>query len=148
MSNGQNQTELGELSRHYDSMLWTVTSLWAAAVGGLLLYSGEHFDAWVALFGLGLTVSAMYFAYSFRLLRRRVHNAMAPELRQLFLHGPGLRQWDVFTLVFLGLVILWGRLLIQNSRRWWPVWLLAAVLAAAVVGAMWGRERWAPKADA
>ena len=45
-------------------MLWTVTSLWAAAGGGLLIYTGEHFDPWVATFGLALTVCAMFFAYA------------------------------------------------------------------------------------
>ena len=141
MPDDLDQNELAELGRHSDSMLWTVTSLWAAAVGGLLVYSGQHFDPWLSTFGLGLTVCAMYFAYSFRVFRRRILDAMPEPLRNLVVARPGLRQWDVFTAVFLGLVVLWARVLISNAQRLWPLWLLFALAGVAVVLAMWWRER-------
>jgi hypothetical protein len=142
--NDRDPNDLAELSRHYDAMLWTVTSLWAGAVGGLLVYSysGEHVSPWLAAFGLGLTVCAMYFAYSFRVCRRQVHEQMPESLRNLLVSGPGLRQWDVLTLVFLGLIFLWGRLLITHSDSAWWLWLLLALIAAGFVLVMWHRERW------
>ncbi len=148
MSENDNRGELAELSRHYDSMLWTVTSLWAAAVGSLLVYLAEHFDPWLAVFGLSLTVCAMYFAFSFRRRRRKVHAAMPSDLRRLLVKGRGLRQWDIFLLLFLGLTFLWGKLLIQNSRNSWPLWLAVSIVAGGLVAAMWACERWRGKPDA
>ena len=148
MAEDRDTSNLAELSRHYDTMLWTVTSLWAAAVGGLLVYSGEHFDPWLAGFGLALTVCAMYFAYSFRKYRRKVNEEMPENLRRLVVKGRGLRQWDAFLLIFMGLVFLWGRILIQNSCSLWPLWLALALLAAVLVVGMWARERWPQKPDA
>ena len=119
MTEDRDTSGLAELSRHYDTMLWTVTSLWAAAVGGLLVYSGEHFDPWLAVFGLVLTVCAMYFAYSFRKYRRKVHERMPESFQRLVVfQGRGFRQWDVFLLIFIALVFLWGKVLVQNSFSW------------------------------
>ena len=143
MANDHDPDGLAEWSRHYDSMLWTVTSLWAAAVGGVLLYSVEHFDPWVAAFGLALTVCAMFFAYSFRKLRRRVHADMPDKIRGLVIKGRGLRQWDMFLLIFMGLVFLWGRLLIRESCGLWPFWLVLTLIAGGLIVSMWARERWA-----
>lgn len=150
MTSNHDRNDLAELSRHFDSMLWTVTSLWAGAVGGLLVYSGEHehFDPWIATFGLGLTVCAMYFAYSFRRFRRRVHNAMPEELRGLVVGDSCVRQWDVFAIVFLGLVLLWAKVLIQNSCVLWWLWLPLAVAAGGLVVLMWKLERWPRGPDA
>lgn len=150
MTNHHDRDGLAELSRHYDSMLWTVTSLWAAAVSGLLLYSysTDHFDPWLGTFGLCVTVCAMYFAYSFRRYRRRVHEAMPEDLRRLVVAPPGLRQWDVLAAVFIGLVCLWARLLIQKSCDLWLLWLVLSLIASAMVLLMWKWERWPARPDA
>jgi len=141
MSSDNDANILMEMSRHYDSMLWTVTSLWAAAVGGLLVYSAENFDPWLAVFGLILTVCAMYFAYSFRVYRRRVHEKLPEELRKIVLSGTRVRQWDVFVLVFLGLTALWTRMLVQKAENYCFLWLFLAVVATALIGRMWLLER-------
>lgn len=144
---GVEPSGLAELSRHYDSLLWTVTSLWGAAVGGLLLYSSRDFDTWLAVFGSALSVCAMYFAYTFRRLRRRVHEAMPDALRALHEARGRFLQWDAFGLIFLGLVVLWVRLLIKNERALWQLWLVLAVVAGACVGALWRAERGARRSD-
>ncbi len=147
MSNDLNPNELAELSRHYDTMLWSVTSLWAAAIGGLLVYCHEHFDPWLAAFGLILTVCAMYFAYSFRSSRRRLHDCMGPNLRKLYVGSPGLRQWDILALLFFALICLWAKLLLQNACPLWPFWLLLTLAAAVLVFRLWQKERRTPELD-
>jgi hypothetical protein len=141
MSDYQDEDRLTRLSCHYDSMLWTVASLWVAAVGGLLVYSREHFDPWLAIFGLAVLVSGMFMTYRFRTYRRQVHDVMPEGCRKLLVSAGGLRQWDVLALIVLWLILLWARLLILHCCRLWPLWLFVAAVAAALVGIMWWRER-------
>ena len=148
MPNSQDPNELAELSRHYDSMLWTVTSLWAAAVGGLLVYSVDRFDPWLGAFGLFLTLCAMFFAFSFRRLRRRVHQAMPENIRRLVVQGSGLRQWDVLSAVFVLLVGFWARLFVQKSGGFCAPWSLLWLVAGVIVIVMWKSERWPGRPDA
>src|SRR5215211_9024308 len=96
MEKESEQDQLSELSRHYDTLFWTVTSLWAAAIGGLLIYCLDHFDARLAVLGIILTDIAMYFAASFRALRRRIHDRMSSELRELHIGHFPIRQWHLF----------------------------------------------------
>jgi hypothetical protein len=129
---------LAELSRHYDAMLWTVTAIWSTAIGGLLIYTHEHFYSLIAVFGLGFTICAMYFAFSFRVLRRKVHSKMADsDLKELLVAGPGLHQWDVLAIIFSSLVFFWGCLLILHACRLWPLWLSLSMGAEALVVIMW-----------
>jgi hypothetical protein len=86
------QTALSELSRHYDSVLWAVTGIWTAVIGGLFLYVKGDFDLWLALFGILLTVFRMFFAESFRKMRRHVHARMTVEVRALHESPSWLRQ--------------------------------------------------------
>jgi hypothetical protein len=132
-----NNSDLSELSRHYDSMLWTVTSLWAAAIGGLLVYCTQHFDWWLALLGLILTVCAMFFAASFRRLRSRVHDRMSTRNRALFESDPLFRQWNVFLVLFLVLTVSWVRLFVLECGRLSEVWIVVGVLATAWITLIW-----------
>jgi L-asparagine transporter-like permease len=124
-----NQVALSELSRHYDTMLWTVTSLWAGSVGGLFLYVRDknNFDPWIAAFGLVLTVGGMYFAYSFRASRRRVHERMTREVQDLHISKLPFSQWGAFLCLFIGLLALWTLLLVEKSLLWFLLLLPAAI---------------------
>ena len=136
-----NQVAFSELSRHYHTTLWAVTGLSAAAVGGLLLYVRDHFDPWLAVFGVLLTVGGMYFAKSFRALRRQVHKRMTKKVRILHVSSLGFRQWDAFLILFLALVGLWTRLLVEHSSSCWPVSIVLGLVAAVVVVWLWQSER-------
>lgn len=136
-----NQVALSELSRHYDTTLWAVTGLWAASVAGLLLYVREHFDLWLAVFGVILTVGGMYLAKSFRALRRQVHERMTPEVRSLHVSSLGFRQWDAFLVLFLALVGLCTRLFLEHPSSCSPVWIALGLVAAVVVLWLWWSER-------
>jgi hypothetical protein len=136
-----NQVALSELSRHYDTTLWAVTGFWAAAIGGLLLYVREHFDLWLAVFGVLLTVGGMYFAKSFRALRRQVHKRMSAEVRILHVSSLGFRQWDAFLVLFLALVGLWTRILLEHSSADSPFWIALGLVAAVAVLWFWWSER-------
>jgi len=143
MSDNDYRDQLVQLSCHYDSLMWTVTSLWTAAIGALLVYSVDNFNPLIATFGLLLTVCAMYFAYSFRRYQRRVHAKLPGDFRQLLERERGARwgQWDVFALVFLCLVVLWGGVLIDNAFSLWLLWLVLTVIAVVFVCCMWLPER-------
>jgi len=134
------RVDLSELSRHYDTTMWVVTGLWAAGVGGLLLYVTEHFDLWLALFGLLLTVGGMYFARSFRVLRRRVHKQMTTEVRNLHVSSSGFRQWDAFLVLSSALLALWTRLMVEHSPSCWPLWIVIGLVAAVVILWLWWSE--------
>lgn len=131
------QDRLSELSQHYDSMLWTVTSLWSVAIGGLLVYLNTNFDPWLAVFGIGLTVCAMEFAASFRRLRRRVHDQMSDDFRRLCISHDHFRQWHVFLIVFCSLLVLWTRLLIVKRPDWLCVWISIGVVAFGLTCWRW-----------
>jgi len=132
-----NNSDLSELSQHYDSMLWTVTSLWAAAIGGLLVYCTQHFDRWLALLGLFLTVCAMFFAASFRRLRRRVHDRMSHRNRALFESACLFRQWNVFLVLFLILTVSWVRLFVLECGRRSELWIVVGVPATICIALSW-----------
>jgi hypothetical protein len=73
---------------------------------------------------------------------------MPEDLRKLVVRGRGLKQWDIFLLIFVGLVILWGKVLIQNSSGLWRLWsTLASFAAGGLVIVMWALERWPGKPD-
>jgi threonine/homoserine efflux transporter RhtA len=142
------QVALSELSRHYDTTLWAVTGLWAAAIGGLFLYVRDHFDLWLAVFGVLLTVGGMYFAKSFRALRRQVHERMSTEVRLLHVSSLGFRQWDMFLVLFLALVGLWTRLLLKHSSSCSLLWIALGLVAAVTLLWFWWSERaWNSEAD-
>jgi hypothetical protein len=131
------QDRLDELSRHYDSMLWTVTSLWSAAIGGLLVYLTKNFDTYLVLFGIGLTVCAMSFATSFRRLRRFVHDQMSADIHKLYISHDRFRQWHVFLILFCSMIVLWMRLLIINRPVWLCIWIIIGVVAIGLIFLIW-----------
>jgi hypothetical protein len=138
---------LSELSRHYDSTLWNVTSIWVAALGGLLVYCIENFDTWLTVLGLLFTVCPMFFATSFRELRQRVHRQLPRELAELHVSRARIRQWDVFCLIFLVLAVSWARLLLINSweLRW--SWVALTLIAVLVICWLWKVSRDATRLD-
>jgi len=104
----------------------------------LLVYSydrePEKLDPWLCVAGILLTVATVFFAASFRSLRRRVHEDFSKEELEFVRPTPLFRQWWVHVSIFIGILVLWLRLLdrqYQDASPWWI--LLGAVLAALMV---------------
>lgn len=132
---------LSELSCHYDSLLWTVTSLWAAAIGGLLVYCSSNFKLSLSLIGLLLTVCAMAFAASFRDVRSRVLACMSENLAKLHRSRGMFRQWPWFLPIFLVLVVAWTQLLIKNRASLTWLWVILGIAASSVITWYWCAAR-------
>ncbi|MEK6726679.1 MAG: hypothetical protein AABY54_09060 [Deltaproteobacteria bacterium] len=128
---------LSELCRHYDTTLWSVTSLWAAAIGGLLVYNTEHFDMWLSIFGMGMTVCAFFFAASFRKVNAQVQEKMPEGMRLLFRSPPGFRQWNGFLLMFLSLDVLWVMVLTKNMHELICIWAIFGAIAGGAILCYW-----------
>src|SRR5579864_1100583 len=65
--------EILEWSRHYDNQLWFVTSLLTGANVLLMTIPSHRFRLPTCLFGMVLAVVTVFFATSFRIIRRRLH---------------------------------------------------------------------------
>jgi hypothetical protein len=144
---GERQALLSELSRHYDSTLWHVTSIWAAAIGGLLVFCIQDFDPWLATLGLFFTAFPMFFAKRFRELRYRVHRRLLPELAALHVSGAKVRQWDAFGLIFLLLALSWTRLLISKSGKLSILWIVLTLIVVLMIYSQWKSSRNATRLD-
>ena len=95
--------------RHYDNLLWIVTTIFATAIGGLLVYVHSNFDVILAIFGMLITPVAVYFAASFRLLRSEfLLNQDNKSWR--------LPQWPAYVTIFMGLEFLWDYLLLSHKN--------------------------------
>jgi len=131
-------SELHEWSRHYDSTQWTVTAILTAAVGGLLVYSADHFDIVLSLGGVALTLLTGFFAASFRSLRARLHSQLPEDDIRYLRSLPMFRQWPVHITVLLVILILWLRLLMVNRPALCWLWIIGWVVCTAVV-VYWAR---------
>ena len=130
--------EAFEYSRHYDNLVWLVTSLFTTANVALLAIAAGEKSIEVSLVGLALSVLTVYFATSFRLLRRRVHlqlKSRGMDREWLYESMPGIgAQWLIYVAFFAGLATLWTWRLIISSPSFLSVWagLLAASLAVFI----------------
>ena len=119
-----------QYGRHYDTLLWTVAGILGAAIAGLLAYSYEQtcLSMGPPLLGAGLTLASVFFACSWRALRRGLNQfiqAQSPADLGYVLSHPLFKQWPVF--LFLHIVLLWAwvrLLLVQHGSLacvWWAL---------------------------
>lgn len=123
--------------RHYDNLLWTVTSICLALDGGLLAHSAQpdNFASWLALGGMWLTLTTVILATSFRELRQRFERQQEEGIRQLAKEGRRLYQWWWFLSLFVLLAFGWGALLIRECPQQTPLWGILTVLeVGAIIG--------------
>ena len=96
-----------EWSRHYDTTQWAVSGIILAGVGALMAGNDSPTYGRYLVAAL-LTLCSLFFAASFRGLRRRVQ-ARIPEGERDALLNPGpLRQWPVLWFIHLVLFIYAG----------------------------------------
>jgi Na+/H+ antiporter NhaD/arsenite permease-like protein len=125
-----NDDQLAEWSRHYDSLLWNVTTLFAGAVGGLLAFQYTSFNLPVSIFGLMVSIVPVYFAASFRESRDLVNAQLSEEARNALFAPRKLRQWEAYVVLFIAVEMLWMWLLARQRPGLWPAWCLAGATVA------------------
>jgi magnesium-transporting ATPase (P-type) len=130
-SEDMNNSELHQWSRHYDSLLWQVTTLFAAAIGGLVVYSFANFHVGISVAGLGITCLPVYFAASFRESRDKVNEHLSHEERRILFERRTLKQWVPYSGVFFVLQALWVWLLLENIPELWWLWVPYGIVAVA-----------------
>lgn len=127
--------ESAEWGRHFDILLWTVTTIMATAIGGLLVCTINKFDIGLAIAGFFLTIIAVYFAASFREVRHKIGEYYSVELKEV-LCSRKLSQWWAYRLIFAILAILYTKLLIENSNNPWLILLWFIMGSIGIVGIM------------
>lgn len=135
---GMDNNRLDAWVRHFDSLLWTVTSILLAANGALLVYSyssdNRKFVSGLAVGGLILTGLTVYFAASMRELRHRFQERLDDELKALIQQGRRLYQWWAFIALFLLLIVGWTWLLCARAPAWRFLWFdLGGIVAIATL---------------
>lgn len=141
-----NSKDLEAWGRHYDTLLWTVTTIMAVAIGGLLVYVHNknyncvRFDVWLAIAGYFLTIVAVYFATSFREARHNVEKHYDEDVKEV-LKVRKLLQWDAYLLIFTILGGLWIKLLIENYSELLWLWLIIAGFGLGSIIYCWVKGR-------
>src|SRR6267142_5866923 len=111
--------EAHDWARHYDSVQWTVAGILAAAIAGLLAYAygQQRLPPGPSILGLALTLASVFFAASFRALRRRfneyLQSTQADDVAFLRSH-PLFKQWPVFLGLHILLLCAWVELLVSQ----------------------------------
>ena len=127
---------------HYDSLLWTSTAIFIGAIGALFAFCSSEYNYNVAIFGLGLTLAALYLATSFRELRHKFQSKLDCPTNKDSDSEHRYKQWSVYVSIHLILIVLWLVLLFENSRAIWYAWVWIAVVALILTACIWydGRE--------
>lgn len=142
-------SQYDDWARHFDNLLWTITAIFLAANGALLVHQSEkaNFLPGLAIGGLLLTGVTVYFAASMRELRHRVGEHLDPALRDILEKDRAIYQWQAFVTLFLLFAGSWIWLLVLYApafQFWWLVLGVVVVIFILVLG--FGFER--PKSGA
>jgi len=125
-------SEAATWTRHFDTLLWQVTSIFASAIGALLAYSYSDFHLPIAIAGLFFTIIPIYFGASFRELRYRMSKHLDMSIQNALSEGRSLYQWQFFVSIFIAFQLLWVMLLTQKLSQFWMVWVLLGFMSFAV----------------
>ncbi|MDO8769974.1 MAG: hypothetical protein Q7K57_14955 [Burkholderiaceae bacterium] len=127
-------SELSNWSRHYDTLLWNTTTIFAGLFGGLIAFSYQMFFAPLSVAGMLLCPIPVYFAASFRESRDLVHVQMSEELRLALFSGRKLVQWPLYVFIFIVLEALFFYLLTEHLPEYFIAWC-ALFLVTAIITA-------------
>ena len=139
MGNKPDINNLHSRALHYDTLLWTLTSIMIPAITGLLIYlsSKSNFNVCLACFGYYLTILTAYFATSFREARHKIEKILEKnydnETKEAIKSRKFL-QWPFFLSLFVCLGGFWINLLIRETMNTKNVLLLWIVFSFSVVG--------------
>ena len=135
-----------EFTRHYDNLLWVVTSLLTPANAALLAISVDHLSIEVGVLGILLSILTVFFAASFRLLRLRLHARLhqdSPDRYAWLYAGPAgwAGQWKIYVLFFAVVAGLWISVLWKQFPQYQYAWWVTAFLSAGVLGWLYAVAR-------
>lgn len=107
-----------EWARHYDILLWTVTSIFLALDGALLVYCSDRakFRTSLAFGGILFNGLAVRIVASMRELRHLVKSTIDKD-KDLSSRRK-LGQWWPFISIFVLIALGWTLLLLENTRFW------------------------------
>ena len=148
-------------AKHYDTLLWTVTTIFLVADGTLLVYCSEskNFRTSLALGGILFNLVTVYLVASMRELRHLVKSTIDKD-KDLSSRRK-LGQWWPFIFIFVLIALGWTLLLLENTRFWldniheWPknnydcvCWLLVGLGVLSAIFIVWrlGVRYWRPHA--
>lgn len=132
-SNGD-QEQLNEWSRHFESISWTMSGILFGAIGALGIYLIEHFNFWLCLSGLLITLIVSFLIASFRATRKQIHASLNPNVVNLILTPKGFKQWPVYLLLLFLINTLWVVLLIVNKSKLTLLWILLGFISMFFAG--------------
>lgn len=126
-----------EFSRHYDNLLWVVTTVMTSANAALLAIAGGQLTVQSGVLGLSLPVLTVFFAASFRRLRLRIHDKLerdSPgEHRWLYSgHAGWASQWKAYVGFFAAMSGLWASLLFDKFPAHRFLWGAATTICAGL----------------
>ncbi len=137
------RNQVNEWSRHYDTLSWTVTGILCSANVGLLVYVWNNANPSWVFFPLGILLSSysVFFAASFRSIRRRLFELPDEDDRKFAVGSHLLKQWPVFVWAFRTLIILWALASIIKRPFFWPIRFMGCIPAFLLI------QRWKKQAD-
>src|SRR5882724_11809050 len=100
---GLKEDMIGEWARHYDTLLWTITYIFLALDGALLVHCSEDgkFRTLLALGGISLNFITVNLVASVRELRHRIGGRMDEAVKESLHEGRKLYQWSFFIFIFV-----------------------------------------------
>lgn len=139
MSETEFATELGEWTRHYDELLWRVTTIFATADGALLIFCVEKkTDSLIPyVIGILLPPIAVYFAASFRELKNGLSLKMAEVYSKQLFFPRKLPQWEAYVAMFFLLTVAWMWLLLQKGDPFFWCGFAGGIISTNVVAVLW-----------
>lgn len=113
----ENNDNLEDWARHFDLLLWTVSTLFVTALVFLINLSIGLKDFFVTFIGYLLSIIPIYFATSFRELKFLMINKLDGKIKKIFEEKRKFPQWFIFNLVFFIISLIWLKLLYSQSRN-------------------------------
>jgi hypothetical protein len=132
-----------EWSRHYDTLLWHVITIFTAGVGALFAYScsDKTNKLWPEFVGVALSLLGVFYVARFRHYRKRLHFGITNKELRDFLNDPGdskyLRTWNAFVLPLAVVSSFLIYKLAKKTDSFWVVFLFGLLIALPTFFALW-----------
>jgi len=139
--------DIQQWSRHYDSIVWTVNSIFIAVIGALLVYVySERSPTPVAsILGLSLILFVLFYISGFRKFRANLHRKITNAALRAFLTNPyedrGLKQWDLYAVYMFAVSIAFVYRLFTTLEGPYISYVGLAILMSLVIWGLWKRGK-------
>ena len=145
--------DIQEWSRHYDSVVWTINTIFLAGIGTVLVYSysqpeavaGKPPAAVAPAFGLSLVFFVLFYVSGFRMIRRGLHTRVADAALRQFLGNPYQRrsfsQWNVYCLYMFVMTIAFTERLVAALHGPCAAYIALGLANGSILALLWRRGR-------